>query len=322
MRVTVLILAVVALCAPTADAQTRYTLRLDPTTAFSDAAAIPQAGLNALLGASKDRLGGMLVVQDTKDLTEVKRPNSGLGVVVVTRAAGPAYSEVTISWPPHEPANDLEAACPVPGQDLEFLVAESGYYKGKYGRVFRVRLAFSEGSFSATVEEMTKLPDGTTGIEGLACVGRGNDLIAVFGERGGLENGKLRWVRLQRGSFPAQVALTDVPFDSNTSLNLPRDVTGLFRDANGLLWFSSADDPDFGPFRSAVQIAGTITYDENSPLSLYQTPIPVFYSASQKIEGVTEGFIPGVPFSVVTEDENLGGQWFPAHLAWVVSCLR
>jgi hypothetical protein len=323
MRAPIFLLAFLALSASTADAQSRYTLRLDPITAFSDVAAIPQAGLDALLGSSKDRIGGVLVVQDTKDLPGVNRPNTGLGVVVVTRTEGPAYSEVTISWPSGEPASDLEAACPVPGQDLEFLVAESGYFNGKYGRVFRVKLAFNAGSFSATIEEITKLPDGTTGIEGLACVARGNNLIAVFGERGGPENGKLRWTRLQRGTFPAQVELTDVAFDSNPSLNLSRDVSGLFRDANGLLWFSSAEDPgDFGPFRSAVQIAGTLTYDEVSPISLYQTPIPIFYSASRKIEGLTEGLIPGVPLSVVTEDEDLGGQWFPVHLAWIVSGLR
>lgn len=332
IRGTALGLAVLMLFTPAADAQTRFTLKQDPATAFSDVATIPKDALDGLINPagskadSKDLIGGMLVVQDTKDQAGVARANSGVGVVVVKKSAGPKYSEVEIDWPAREPASDLEAVCRVPGQPLEYLVAESGYYRAdkkkrmRYGRVFRVKLSCCRGIVAAEILEMTKFPKRTTGIEGLACVGKGNNFIAVFGER---DSGKLRWTQLKRGSFPAKLTLTNVDFKSNESLKLPRHVTGLFCDENGLLWVSSAEElSDFGPFRSVVQLAGTLTYHKKSPLNLYDTPVPVFYSASHKIEGITEGLIDHVPLSVATEDEDLGGLWFPLHPAWLSSGIR
>lgn len=94
MRDFVLCIASIIALATTSLAQERYRLSVDPATAFSDLAGVPAAGLFSLLGPSADRLGGMLVVQDTKDLPGVVRPNSGLGIVVVTKSAGPQYTEI------------------------------------------------------------------------------------------------------------------------------------------------------------------------------------------------------------------------------------
>ena len=49
-------------------AQERYTLRLNPETAFSNFAQIPLAGLTALIGTDRNRIRAILVVQDTKEM--------------------------------------------------------------------------------------------------------------------------------------------------------------------------------------------------------------------------------------------------------------
>lgn len=301
-------------------AQQRYTLQLDAETAFSDFAQIPPAGVAALIGADINRMGALLVVQDTKSIQGVVRPNSGIGLAVVT-TAGVTYEEVSISWPVGEAASDLEALCHVPNTENEFLLAESGYFRGKFGRIFHVRLTRTGGRWSATLIGSVRMPMDVRSVEGMACVAEGEEVLVVLGERGGptlATNGQFRWTILDLGALPATLSLSNVAFDSDGFLRLSRDITGMYRDPAGLLWVSSAEDldADFGPFRSAVQLVGSLQFHRTMPLSLRSTPVPVYYSRTKKIEGVGPGLFPGVALSVATEDEHLGGTWFALNWVW------
>lgn len=315
--------ALVLTTASAGAAQERFRLALDPDAALSDLAGIPAAALDSLLGADARRLGGLLVVQDTKDRPGEARSRSGVGVVLVSRDAGPTLHEVAVAWPPGEAASDLESACHIPGTATEFLVAESGYYppdsdEPRYGRLFRLRLEREGNGWHGRIVEATRLPEGTVDLEGMACAAQGDEVLVILGERGGGEpgiDGRLHWTFLRRGTFPERITLRGRPFDSNPALELPRDISGLYLDANGLLWVTSAEDPgDEGPFRSAVQLAGTVRFGRADPITLFPVAIPVYVDPSRKIEGVGPGVLPWVPLSVVTEDEALGGTWFPLIL--------
>ena len=185
----------------------------------------------------------------------------------------------------------------------------------RYGRLFRLLLEREGGGWRGRIVEFTRLPEGTVDLEGMACAADGREVLVILGERGGGESaidGRLRWTFLRRGAFPERITLEERPFDSNPALELPRDITGLYLDANGLLWVSSAEDPgDHGPFRSAVQLAGTVRFGGADPITLFPVPIPVYVDPSRKIEGVGPGVVPWIPLSVVTEDEALGGSWYP-----------
>jgi hypothetical protein len=288
-----------------------------PTTAYSDFAAIPDAALEALMGTDYERIGGFLGVQDTKDYSYEVRPISGIAVTVVTPGAGAEYHEVAISWPEGEPASDLEAVCHLPGRGAQFLVVESGYFGGRFGRVFHIELSYDRGTWTGAILDAARLPADAREIEGVSCLAQDGDALVVFGERGGDapgQDGRFRWTAVTLGALPDTLSLSAKDVDSAPAFGLPRDVTGMYVDESGLLWVSSAEDRgEFGPFRSAVELIGRIDFDVEDPVTLFADPIVFYYTDTRKIEGVGAGILSGAHLSVVTEDEGLGGSWFPLH---------
>ena len=84
------------------------------------------------------------------------------------------------------PSNDLEAACSIPGREGDFLIAESAYQGGRYGRVFHCRLAPDEpGNRSIHILQTLMLPKFYDQIEGMACgLNADGSLILLICERG------------------------------------------------------------------------------------------------------------------------------------------
>jgi hypothetical protein len=76
---------------------------------------------------------------------------------------------------------------------------------------------------------------------------------------------------------------------------------------------TAADRGEFGPFRTAVALVGRIDIDLEAPVTLVAEPIVFYSTESRKIEGVGAGILGGAHLSVITEDEGLGGSWFPLH---------
>lgn len=84
-----------------------------------------------------------LVVNDKKDRDKPAERGGRVGVLTVTNDEGQRYVEVEIpdtEWGTRK-ANDLEAACRVPGSADLYLLMESSYFLSeegdlRYGRVF------------------------------------------------------------------------------------------------------------------------------------------------------------------------------------------
>jgi hypothetical protein len=147
---------------------------------------------------------GMVRLTDDSYLTVNDRKNpihagSRLGVLTVTARDGIVFQHLPVKdW--HDEAkdpSDLEACCAVPGRESEYLLAESGKFKNKFGRIFHVRVKRNAESvweaecLGVIKPERRPLDDaGTTWegdqIEGIGCfLGFENKPILVLGERGG-----------------------------------------------------------------------------------------------------------------------------------------
>ena len=225
-------------------------------------------------------------------------------------------------------SSDLEAGCAVPGRANEFLVAESGDWKGQYGRVFHLRLNVT--SSTAQVLGVADFPtwasnsEDATGdqFEGLTCLGLEDDrVLLLLGERGGSEkfvHGRLRWATLNLDTHA--LSFTDVG-SAGLELNAPgawtddtlnRDIAALHLDEEGQLWVAATEDfGDDGPFRSVVYRAGTVTANVEATVAL----LPSFSVARMlpgvKIEAIARApaSLAGFALAIGTEDENLGGTW-------------
>ena len=138
-----------------------------------------------------------LTVLDTK--TGPEPPwSTRAGVLRVSDEGVLVYQPFAITDWGHgeELPNDLEACCPIPGRPGEYLMAESGYYKGRFGRIFHIRLAAVEGSALYTGKVLGHFkPDpksepeyttpGPRQFEGIACLQQGERWVVILGRRGG-----------------------------------------------------------------------------------------------------------------------------------------
>jgi hypothetical protein len=72
-------------------------------------------------------------------------------------------------------ANDLESVCAIPARQNEFIVAEAGSWKGRFGRLFHIRIDADNGtadvlgSADLPIEQDTDMVVTGDQFEGLAC---------------------------------------------------------------------------------------------------------------------------------------------------------
>ncbi|MCA9465759.1 MAG: hypothetical protein KC643_10000, partial [Nitrospira sp.] len=151
-----------------------------------------------------------LTVADTKNLhgsDGLLAANPAPRVRILTVRENDITSEVLRLRYEDLPPSDLEAACSLPGRNQEILMAESGFFQGKYGRIFYVRITKDRNSWTGEVQS-TFLPFSLKHqfystpkdeqIEGLACLKTPkHDLFLVLALRGGSHKpGMLIWGKL------------------------------------------------------------------------------------------------------------------------------
>lgn len=264
--------------------------------------------------------GTYLVVHDTKTGPEPPWV-SRIGVLSLSPRGELAYQSLPITdWGAgEEQPNDLESCCPIPGRPDEYLIAESGYYQGRFGRLFRIRVTRLPGSvlYHGQVLGVLRpepLPDagyttpGPRQFEGMACLPSGSDLLLVLGRRGGEgEPGALSWGRLDLEPMAFE-PLGEEPLSFSSSVRACADL--LFFE--GRLWSVASRDPgDLGPFWSAVYPAGTFRFDGSRADFESAEARAAWRLDGLKVEALAECDLPDSPLCIGTDDEDYGGVWRP-----------
>jgi len=265
-----------------------------------------------------------LVVHDAKDPSNDPR----VSVLSVGFGRAPYVSPVSIDWRAAgaEP-NDLEAICAIPGKGDRFLVCESRYFNGLYGRVIEIALTRNHDGFFASVKEVYRLPELPDEIEGMACVKRKDKPpLVILATRGGKQPGELIACTMDATKHQivplegkgSRVTLVS-PAEGRTHPDQRRDCADIYIDAKGrILAVATADPGDSGAFRSVIYEAGTIDSDSNDPITITATqanpPKPFWILDGIKIEALAAPAIEGSMLSVASDDEDYGGVWRPLAL--------
>lgn len=257
-------------------------------------------------------------------------PGHRVALVTVTADKGVVDAPIAVDdWQDRDGApSDLEACCVIPGRDHEFLLAESGLYKSKFGRIFHVSLGTSdEGTPAITVEGVMRVYDRTLDgentsfegdlVEGIECFRAAEKLFLVFGERGGPTSngtklGTIVWGEVDLANHQFQ-KLGESELVSRSVLG-QRDCSTLHLSLNdegavSVLSVATKDPGDDGPFESAVYLAGRIVLEAQPGFVRESSPHILARCAGIKIEGLTPraaGQSNGI-FSIATDDENFGG---------------
>jgi hypothetical protein len=257
-----------------------------------------------------------LVVHDTKaDCAEPR-----LGTLTVHAGETPLYAPLKVNWGA-EPPNDFEAACSVPGKSNDFLVTESGYYNGKFGRIFHITLTKKSDQWNVEIRGKIDLPRDTDNVEGLACIAnRSGGLTLLLGERGDSAKnptGMIRWAPLDLINYsPIKVA-----DQHQKSLVLPptsagrkgvRGCADLYVDEANKIWTAATEDRgDDGPFRSVIYQVGTVEPEATDPVQILPQTTAAWTLDGVKVEGLNASPFENSPMSVATDDEHYEGIWRP-----------
>jgi len=270
-----------------------------------------------------------LVVHDSKNnKVEIHRPR--LGVLEIDRAGKTtSYREVLLNAQDWQGvggmANDLEAVCRVPHSDDEFLLMESGYYKGRFGRLLHVRLKRPGVEWEVDVLGALPLPKPESAglkfnFEGLLCLaGSDGTVQIVLGDRGkGRQRlSSLLWnaADLQRhryvnsDRYETLAENIEAPGWKTMSKNI-RHIADLYVEDAGILWAASAYDPDVdeGPFESILYRAGSL--HPGTPPKLDWNPSTPLHIGRYKIEALGPPLSSHCRISAGTDDELFGGRLF------------
>jgi hypothetical protein len=257
-----------------------------------------------------------LLVHDTK----AGRVGPRVGRVLT--GPGCRYQELPLDWSAvGGESSDLESACPVEGAENQFLLAESSYYQGKYGRVFWLD---ASSSIQPVVTGKFLLPVLDQEIEGIATrqldPRRWLVLLGGRGSRDGLMPGRIYWGVLEGATM--EVAWTPAGLQGE-EVQLPRPVgpqartlSDMYLDQQGTLMVSACVDPgDDGPFRSLIYVGGHIRADAQSPFVRPRQASGVWWVDGCKIEALAPPPRPGYGPAYATDDEDLDGIWraVPPH---------
>ncbi len=290
-------------------------------TSCGEAVDLMRANLSlpsGISGMGRTVSGQYLVVHDSYTAGEPR-----LGLLTVnpeTELAKARFEYQQLLFPDSASANsnDLEGVCRLPDAPDEFLLSESGYWKGDFGRIFHVRLEKQVVVLKHEVQLpmlRNNSPESRGDqFEGIACAKqRAGKTLVILGERGGsaaYPNGVLRW-----GSYDAVSGVVDwsdqsleVPAPDPLASSTIRSISGLSIDEQNRLWASaSVDRGDMGPFRSFVYLLGHVQSDETVPVTLAMEP-PQWVVDGFKVEAVSAE---RSRVTIGTEDEDFGGSWRP-----------
>jgi len=298
-----------------------------PHAATEDTSQQPTAGIS---GMAQIDGNSWLVVHDALSFENGPR----LSIITLSADAAPVLHPVTVdSWPDADGrASDLESLCPLPSHPNEYLMAESGTWKEKGGRLFHLRLnALTRQAAILGVMKLPVLADNNPQqlgdqYEALACV-RGADgrLLLLLGERGGSQRfpeGVIRWGVLDIERHELQFTEKGL---EGVKVNAPgkwkneltnRDISDMYISPEGEIWVSAAEDNgDNGAFNSVIYSPGRISSNFSFPVLANQHSGVWRTIGSLKIEalsGAAES-VAGSRMSIGSDDENYGGIWRPVE---------
>ena len=262
-----------------------------------------------------------IVVHDAKTCEDGAR----LGIIRLRKGNAPKYVQLRVDDWKHKDGrpNDLESICSLPGQRAEFLAAESGYWKGKFGRIFHIRVQ----GIDAQVLNVYQLPliadndeqrEGDN-FEGLSCAERDDGkILVILGERGGSSlypTGVLRWGLLDIAKGTLKWINMDKEICAPGNWIDPkskRDISDLYLDDQGMLWsVATQDASDEGPFRSVIYRIATIQDDLQNPLKIIKNTKASWVVDGFKIEALSGPtyVVKGCFLTFATEDESFNGIW-------------
>ena len=288
-------------------------------------------GISGMVRISEDTF---LAIHDRKNTIE---PGPRLGLLTITRDDGIIFYPIIVDdWldDDKEPS-DLEACCSLPGRPDEFLLAESGYYRNKFGRIFHIRLTKSEESvWTAKVIQAFRIynrkrdDEGNTyegnQVEGIACFRAFGKTILVYGERGGkteksTKPGRIIWGELNLGKEDPFVLLGDNVLAAESLLG-DRDCSDLFLKQGHdsyIVWsVAVTDHGDRGPFKSLIYEAGSFllsSKEEKIEFELNPDPDIIWQLDGLKVEALAApaGSVTQSVITIGTDDEDYGGIWRP-----------
>lgn len=222
---------------------------------------------------------------------------------------------VSLHWPntKYGPSSDLESIVAVPGQKNQFLVAESGYYKGDFGRLFHVEIKEEAGFNSVEILACLKWPVGTKDIEALACFEHDLGLMLIAGVRTGgvqffevtLRGDESELVELSQRSLPEAYLEVLDKYD--------RSITDFYVDGDDVVWASAAYEGDDensldAVYRSAIYRLGQLDRESEEVLLFNDESFVGIELEGVKIEGLGHDISDSDKFLYTTDDEMLGGK--------------
>lgn len=225
-------------------------------------------------------------------------------------------------------ASDLESVCRIPGKTNEYLLAEAGYWEGKYGRIFHIEISGIKASVK-NVYRIPKIVGGAKGIdgdnfEGMVCFKNGNSTLVVLGERGGSSLYRNGYLRIGVLNYLNSSLSWDDYADKSLEIAAPgnwnnsqskRSISDLYIDKNGVIWAVATEDAgDGGPFKSIIYKAAMISNELGSyPIKAIHSKKAYWTIDGFKIEALAgpSGVVPGSYMSIGTEDESYDGVWRP-----------
>ena len=285
---------------------------------------------------------GIAQVSDNAFLTVNDRKNpieSGyrLGVLAITAVDGIVFTPISVRDWMHsdKDPSDLEACCNIPGRDGEFLIAESGFFKGQFGRIFHVTLSKDkEGFWIVTVNKAFRIYNRKLNakgrsyegdqVEGIACFNALGKTMLVYGERGGSTHSGKKVGTIVWGTIDFETYQFDKFGEAplvNQSVLGDRDCSAMRLAANedgsiSVLSVATRDAGDSGPFHSVLYRAGRFMVDPKKKTVQFERdakPHILSGLSGLKVEGIAGPAknAPDSKYSIATDDEHFGGIWRP-----------
>lgn len=229
---------------------------------------------------------------------------------------GPGFEPVELRYSGGS-SNDLESAARIPGRRV-VLLAESADDDSPFQRLFLARF----GHPRVHIVDMTEWTTFTHAfnVEAIAVAASGNDFLFLWAERNsGSQSTEIKWTDLSLGPLAIGGPVGSAPFTLPgylvNELGNPlysRAIVGMDVDSAGNIYTVTAfdpegtvDNPDNGPFRSAVMRVGRV---EGGGVMLDEEPSILALVDGLKIESVAvRDSDHGVEVFVGTDDENFGG---------------